>query len=144
MKAPPELLTPSCREAYSIGIYMPPYLFALEKAVGVELVRAFLSEFGGHEVNIPVAAQRSGAHCAVFEWLRAEFGVGRVKIAAGPLSHRVRLAWTIRERLARGESASTIARGVGCGERTVFNHKRRLVELGALPITPVISKGKEQ
>ena len=127
------LLVPTCAQAYGIGIYMPPYLLTLEREVGAVALRAFLFEWAGREINIPVAIQADMPHAAILANLRDHFGPGRMTIASGPVSYNARLAWSIYEGLRAGRSGAEVARHCGCHARTVSNHKKRLKERGLLP-----------
>lgn len=133
---PPRYLpTPTCSEAYAIGIYIPPHLLSIERTVGVEPLRAFLEEWGGREFGIPTTVTADTPHAEVVDALRAQFGPGRFMIAVGPLGSNVRVAWSVYLGLKNGMSLTEIARQCGCHARTVSGHKKRLMDRGLLSAT---------
>ncbi|URF46822.1 helix-turn-helix domain-containing protein [Dinoroseobacter shibae] len=134
--SPAELLYPTAAECRRIGLYMPPMIADMERAVGAQTTRAFLIQHGGKDLLIPVKVKPGHAHNAALTWLLKTYGAGRLSIPFGPASRTARMRWTAYRHFEAGRSVRVIAQALDTTERSVTRHRRRLVEAGALAPRP--------
>ena len=133
---------PSVSDCRALGIPMPNLLVSMEDALGADLVRAFLEDWGGRLYAVRATATPLGRdHHAVSEWLRQQIGWGNLVIPMGPASRSIRLRCAIHAQLRAGRSSSQIARAIGCHTRTVSRNKQSFARRGLLPDT--ISSNKD-
>lgn len=121
-----KLEIPSCSECEKIGIEMPDLYNRMERDLGADALRAFLSSYGGQQFAVPVKPSNDAAP----EWLRRNLGFGNITLPLGPVGVNARIAWAIYELLKSGASIAKCANATGCHERTVSEHKARLQCMG--------------
>ena len=136
----PYLEQPTCAQCAGIGLtVIPRLLWEMEDECGEAVLFAFLRAHGGRELNVPVFEPQPDETDVIglaVQWLHRTIGCGRMVVPLGPISYQARLGWTIYRRLAAGASLSAIARDLQCDTRSVGMQKRRLFQIGALPVRP--------
>ena len=137
----PHLEQPTCAQCAGIGLtVIPRLLWEMEDDCGEAVLFAFLRAHGGREFCVPVLEPQPDETDLIglaVQWLHRTIGRGKMTVPLGPISYQARLAWTIYRRLAAGASLSAIARDLQCDTRTVSVQKRRLFQIGALPVRPL-------
>jgi hypothetical protein len=133
----PHLLFPTCADCNRIGLPpLPEMLVAMEKALGPDVLRAFLLAYGGREYATRRTAPdsyRDGPLGKADAWMQAEYSGINIHVPKGPAARTGRVAFTIWTRLCEGQSLRQIATETDSTMRTVCNRKKLFTDMGVLP-----------
>jgi hypothetical protein len=117
---------------------LPPVLQQVADAVSFEAAIKLASDFGGTRVYIPMTVNPDSplALCLgleVAQRLADAIGHGELAVPLGPRRHGARLSQAIAKLVAEGLSPNTIARRLGCTERTIKRHLAQMKDTGEPP-----------
>lgn len=137
---------PTCAQCKGIGLQaVPDWQFDMEDELGFDVLKELILSYGGREylvcsrqIDDPDKLDRAQA------WLFNRFGPGKLIIPLGPLAHKNRAAWAIYTMLRTGASLAQTAVATGVHTRAVSRHRKRLQEMGALPVFRTINTGEPQ
>jgi hypothetical protein len=124
---------PTCQQCQKIGVAVPDWMLAVEADLGADRLRAFLRAHAGTSYFIRKdGSEVSRERDPVGHWLYWNIGYDKFNIPLGPMSWQARSAWKIYQLLLTGSPNRQVALQVGCSERHIQKHKKKLKELGLL------------